>query len=188
MRRRVQGVKRQPSTSAPLERSLHQSLRLRLSSASHTPAPSAAPRSPDRASWVHDCLDAGLARNLHRVVPGEGEEGVGSEHRALRGSEERERRGSQERGRLELNRLPFTLPCFLSSSLFPCWIRISLDLTGPLTWISSADFSMAMRTELTRLGCPDPMPSSRPSLAMVMAFDLTCLTHLLGTKGGGNRR
>lgn len=44
-----------------------------------------------RAAGVHDGLDAGLARQLYRVVPGEGEEGVAGEHRALQA-------GSSSRG------------------------------------------------------------------------------------------
>lgn len=49
----------------------------------------------------------------------------------------------------------------------------------PLTLTSSPAFSSAICTDLTRLGCPLPIPSSLPSLATVMALDLTCFTHSL---------
>ena len=48
--------------------------------------------------------------------------------------------------------------------------------TEPST--SPADFSIAMRTLLTLLGCPDPIPKSLPPFAMVMALDFTCFTTL----------
>ena len=44
------------------------------------------------------------------------------------------------------------------------------------TFASSPAFLSAMRTLSTRLGCPLPMPSSRPSLATVMALLFTCFT------------
>jgi hypothetical protein len=47
-------------------------------------------------------------------------------------------------------------------------------MQASFTSASSAAFSSAMRTLFTRLGCPEPMPSSRMPLATVMA--LLCST------------
>eukprot|EP00951_Prasinocladus_malaysianus_P035420 scaffold365077_cov25-Prasinocladus_malaysianus.AAC.1 len=41
---------------------------------------------------------------------------------------------------------------------------------------------MAISTLLTRLGWPEPIPSSLPSLAMEMALDLTCFTTFHATR------